>query len=76
MKIKLYVTTMYRANAIENHSYVLGVWSNYSTASFEGQKEKYRRNGKFSPQVTSCYLNACTSITDDQESDKHFSWRQ
>ena len=54
---KVFVVTMYRWGNREGHSYVLGVWSSFTTANNAGYTEKRWRGGKYEPVVTSWIID-------------------
>mgnify|MGYP000960774940 CR=1 FL=1 len=56
--MKVYVVTMYRWGNQEEHSYVLGVWSNEELALLHGKNEESWRGGKYEPKVTSWEVDA------------------
>ena len=64
MGTKVYVVTMYRWGNHEDHSYVLGVWTNKIVAENYGITEEAYRGGKYDAEVTECDLdgNECDNI--------------
>lgn len=56
--MKVYVVTMYRWGNQEEHSYVLGVWSNEELALLHGKNEESWLVGKYEPKVTSWEVDA------------------
>lgn len=57
--MKTFVVTMYRGGSNENHSYVLGVWSNKKQAEKYGYTEEAFRGGKYSPEISEWNIDAC-----------------
>ncbi len=62
--MKVYVVTMYRWGSHEDHSYVLGVWTNKIVAENYGITEESWRGGKYDAEVTEWDLdgNECGNI--------------
>jgi hypothetical protein len=62
--MKVYVVTMYRWGNHEEHSYVLGVWTNKIVAENYGITEESWRGGKYESEVTEWDLDAneCDNI--------------
>ena len=48
---EVYVVTMYRFGDIENHSYILGVFSLKEKAELAGEIEEAWRGGKYKPAI-------------------------
>ena len=47
----MFIVKMERWGDYENHSYLIGVFNNYMTASLEGQNHRQYRGGKYEPKI-------------------------
>lgn len=53
----VYVVTMFRSNAVETHTYVLGVFSKYSDAMAAKSTEEDRMKDKYIGYIDECLLD-------------------
>lgn len=61
--MKVYVVTMYRWANVENHSYVLGVYSTLEKARIAGEEEKdYRGGNKYYPRCLECPIDEYSGV--------------